>query len=195
MRVIGGSARGRRLKAPRGLRTRPMADKIREALFSMLDSLGIRPQRVLDLYAGSGAIGIETLSRGARWVDFVDRSAAACAVIRDNLAATGFADRGAVHCTTVQAFLRRPPREPYDFVIMDPPYADPTIHETMLAVARSPHVRDGTVLVVGHSPRVPMPERLDGLEQLRDRCHGDSCVAIYVIRRGERARAEAEGEQ
>jgi 16S rRNA (guanine966-N2)-methyltransferase len=59
MRVIGGSARGRRLKAPRGLRTRPMADKIREALFSMLDSLGIRPQRVLDLYAGSGAIGIE----------------------------------------------------------------------------------------------------------------------------------------
>lgn len=83
----------------------------------------------------------------------------------------------------MQAFLRRPPREPYDFVIMDPPYADPTIHETMLAVAHSPHVRDGAVLVVGHSPRVPMPERMDGLEQLRDRCHGDSCVAIYVIRR------------
>lgn len=183
MRVIGGSARGRRLKAPRGLRTRPMADKIREALFAMLDSLSIRPRRVLDLYAGSGAVGIEALSRGAEWVDFVERSAAACAVIRDNLVTTGFADRAAVHCTTVQAFLRRPPREPYDFVIMDPPYADPTIHETMLAVAHSPHVRDGAVLVVGHSPRVPMPERMDGLEQLRDRCHGDSCVAIYVIRR------------
>jgi len=160
-----------------------MADKIREALFAMLDSLSIRPRRVLDLYAGSGAVGIEALSRGAEWVDFVERSAAACAVIRDNLVTTGFADRAAVHCTTVQAFLRRPPREPYDFVIMDPPYADPTIHETMLAVAHSPHVRDGTVLVVGHSPRVPMPERIDGLEQLRDRCHGDSCVAIYVIRR------------
>ncbi len=183
MRVIGGSARGRRLKAPRGLRTRPMADKIREALFAMLDSLGIRPRRVLDLYAGSGAVGIEALSRGAEWVDFVERSAAACAVIRDNLGTTGFADRGAVHCTTVEAFLRRPPREPYDFVIMDPPYADPTIHETMLAIARSSHVQDGTVLVVGHSPRVPMPERMDGLEQLRDRCHGDSCVAIYSIRR------------
>lgn len=192
MRVIGGSARGRRLKAPRGLRTRPMADKIREALFAMLDSLSIRPRRVLDLYAGSGAVGIEALSRGAEWVDFVERSAAACAVIRDNLVTTGFADRAAVHCTTVQAFLRRPPREPYDFVIMDPPYADPTIHETMLAVAHSPHVRDGTVLVVGHSPRVPMPERIDGLEQLRDRCHGDSCVAIYVIRRSGPDGSEAE---
>lgn len=189
MRIIGGSARGRRLKAPRGMRTRPMADKIREALFAMLESLGVRPRRVLDLYAGSGAIGIEALSRGAEWVDFVERSAAACAVIRDNLVATGFAGKGAVHCTTVQAFLRRPPREPYDFVIMDPPYADPTIHETMVAVARSPHVREGTVLVVGHSPRVPMPERLDGLAQLRDRCHGDSCVAIYVVQR------EREGEE
>ncbi|MCX2727314.1 16S rRNA (guanine(966)-N(2))-methyltransferase RsmD [Thermomicrobium sp. 4228-Ro] len=193
MRVIGGTARGRRLKAPRGLRTRPMADKIREALFAMLDSLGIRPRRVLDLYAGSGAVGIEALSRGAEWVDFVERSAAACAVIRDNLASTGFAERAAVHCTTVQAFLRRPPRgEPYDFVIMDPPYADPTIHETMVAVAHSPHVGDGTILVIGHSPRVPMPERLNGLEQLRDRCHGDSCVAIYVIRRHEANEGEAE---
>ncbi|MDW7982028.1 MAG: 16S rRNA (guanine(966)-N(2))-methyltransferase RsmD [Thermomicrobium sp.] len=183
MRVISGIARGRRLKAPRGLRTRPMADKIREALFAMVDALGIRPRRVLDLYAGSGAVGIEALSRGAEWVDFVDRSAAACAVIRENLATTGFASRAAVHCTTVRGFLQRPAREPYDFVIMDPPYADPTIHETMRAVAQSPLVRDGTILVVGHSPRVPMPERVDGLEQLRDRCHGDSCVAIYVVRR------------
>lgn len=193
MRVIGGSARGRRLKAPRGLRTRPMADKIREALFAMLASLGIQPRRVLDLYAGSGAIGIETLSRGAEWVDFVDRSAAACAVIRDNLMSTGFVNRGAVHCTTVQAFLRRPTREPYDFVVMDPPYADPAIHQTMLALAHSPHVQEGTILVVGHSPRVPMPEHVNGLEQLRDRCHGDSCVAIYVVR--SQVKREHEGEQ
>ncbi len=187
MRVIGGTARGHRLKAPRGMRTRPMADKIREALFSMLETLGVRPQRVLDLYAGSGAIGIEALSRGAQWADFVERSPAACAVIRENLEHTGFRDRAAVHCTTVASFLahRAQAELPYDFIIMDPPYADPHIVDTMVAIARWPAAADGAVLVVGHSPRVSLPEALDGLEQLRDRCHGDSCVAIYRLRRQE----------
>lgn len=185
MRVIGGSARGRRLKAPRGMRTRPMADKIREALFSMLDALGVRPRRVLDLYAGSGAIGIEALSRGAEWADFVERSPAACSVIRDNLEQTGFGDRAAVHCMPVSTFLTRMSRtrEPYDFIIMDPPYADPHIVETMATIARWPGAGDGAILVVGHSPRVLLPEAVDGLIQLRDRCHGDSCVAIYELRR------------
>jgi 16S rRNA (guanine966-N2)-methyltransferase len=94
-----------------------MADKIREALFSMLASLQIRPRRVLDLYAGSGAIGIEALSRGAQWVDFVDMSSAACAVIRQNLENTGFRDRAAVHCMPVRSFLARV-REPYDCAIV-----------------------------------------------------------------------------
>lgn len=193
MRVIGGTARGHRLKAPRGMRTRPMADKIREALFSMLDSLGVRPRRVADLYAGSGAIGIEALSRGAEWVDFVERSPAACAVIRENLEHTGFRDRAAVHCTTVTSFLARRGAVdvPYDFIIMDPPYADPQILTMMGAVARWPAAADGAVLVVGHSPRVALPETLDGLERLRDRCHGDSCVAIYRLQRGAASGASA----
>ncbi len=186
MRVIGGTARGHRLKAPRGMRTRPMADKIREALFSMLEALGVRPRRVVDLYAGSGAIGIEALSRGAEWVDFVERSPAACAVIRENLEHTGFRDRAAVHCTTVASFLARggKDRDPYDFIIMDPPYADPQILEVIGAIARWPAAADGAILVIGHSPRVALPETLDGLERLRDRCHGDSCVAIYRLHRG-----------
>jgi 16S rRNA (guanine966-N2)-methyltransferase len=178
MRVISGTARGHRLKAPRGMRTRPMADKIREAAFSMLASLGVQPVRVLDLYAGSGSVGIEALSRGAEWVDFVEHNAAACAVIRDNLASTRFTERAAVHQTTVEGFIGWV-REPYDFIIMDPPYASPTIPDVIAALARSPAVERGTILLIGHSPRVALPERIGGLELLRQRCHGDSCFSIY----------------
>lgn len=170
------------------MRTRPMADKVREAAFSMLDSMGISPERVLDLYAGSGSVGIEALSRGASWVDFVEQNAAACAVIRDNLASTGFAAQARVHQRPVQAFVSRV-EEPYDFVIMDPPYADPEIIPTMAAVGGSGAVEDGTVLLIGHSPRVELPESIGPWRRLRERCHGDSCFSIYeaVVNGDERA--------
>src|SRR6186997_1338569 len=86
MRVIAGEAKGRYLKGPAGTFTRPMQDKIKEALFSMMDSLDIEVDRMLDLYAGTGSIGIEALSRGATWAEFVDQNAAACKVVRENIA-------------------------------------------------------------------------------------------------------------
>lgn len=180
MRVIAGSMKGHRLKVPPSSRTRPMSQRIREALFSVLMSLGVQPRRVLDLYAGSGGIGIEALSRGAEWCDFVEQNAAACAVIRDNLRSTRFEDRAAVHQTTVEAFLNRP-LDPYDFIIMDPPYADPRIVETLGAVARSRAVEDGTIVAVGHSPRIDLPDELGPLRRLRLRCHGDSCFSVYEV--------------
>lgn len=178
MRVISGSARGRHLKAPKGLRTRPMADKIREAAFSMLASLGVQPDRVLDLYAGSGSVGIEALSRGASSVDFVEQNGAACGVIRDNLLAVGFDDRATVNQTTVGSFLARA-GNPYDFVIMDPPYADPEILDTLASLEASRAIENGTILLIGHSPRVQLPEQVGRLRCLRHRCHGDSCFSIF----------------
>ena len=161
-----------------------MADKIKGALFSMLDSLGVAPDRVLDLYAGTGSIGIEALSRGAEHADFVERNAAAAAVVRANLAHTKFADRSAVHQMAVDAFLaaaERPggAREPYDLVTMDPPYADPEIVPTLQRVGRSPLVQSGAMVAIGHSPRVSLPERAGRLVRLRERCHGDSCFSVY----------------
>jgi 16S rRNA (guanine966-N2)-methyltransferase len=181
MRVIAGEARGFTLKAPAGMRTRPMADKIKGALFSMLMSLGIEPRRVLDLYAGSGAVGIEALSRSAEWADFVEQRADACAVIHDNLRHTKFDGISAVHQVSVESFLARRPGEPYDFVIMDPPYADPQIIPTLERLGRSALVAPGTIVVIGHSPRVTLPPALPPLQQLRQRCHGDSCFAIYEV--------------
>jgi 16S rRNA (guanine966-N2)-methyltransferase len=181
MRVIAGERRGFRLKGPAGSFTRPMADKIKGALFNALASLDVQPERVLDLYAGTGSIGIEALSRGASWADFVDKGREQVRVIRDNLGTTGFADRARVHRMGVGQYLATATAEPYDFIILDPPYADPGILETLESVADSQLVQSGTIVVIGHWPRIDMPERLGRLECLRNRCHGDSCFSVYEV--------------
>jgi 16S rRNA (guanine966-N2)-methyltransferase len=157
-----------------------MADKIKEALFSVLASLGVEYDRVLDLYAGSGGIGIEALSRGASWCDFVDRDSHAVRAIRENLEHVGFADRGRIHQVPVLTAIRNA-HEPYDMVTFDPPYADPDIISTLDALSLSNAVRDGTIVAVGHSPRVDLPERIGRLEKLRGRCHGDSCFSVFDV--------------
>jgi 16S rRNA (guanine966-N2)-methyltransferase len=180
MRVISGSAKGRRLKGPPSSATRPMADKIKESLFSMLASLSVELDRVLDLYAGTGSIGIEALSRGATWADFVEQSPAAAAVIRSNLEHVGFDSMARVHVTPVASYLTRR-EEPYDFVILDPPYADPEIRQTLERLAASPLVQSGTIVAIGHWPRLDLPDSMGSLVRLRQRCHGDSCVSIFEI--------------
>jgi 16S rRNA (guanine966-N2)-methyltransferase len=183
VRVIAGERRGFQLKGPAGRFTRPMADKIKGAVFSMLASLGVEPERVLDLYAGTGGIGIEALSRGAERADFVEQNAAAAAVVRANIAHTRYEDVARVHQESVTTFIARaerdPDTEPYDLIIMDPPYADPELVPILERVGASPLVESGTVLVIGHSPRVALPEHAGKLTRLRERCHGDSCFSIY----------------
>lgn len=180
MRVISGSARGRTLKGPPSAATRPMADKIKGALFNSLASLGVEPEAVLDLYAGTGSVGIEALSRGATRGDFVDQGREQCAVIRDNLATTGFDTVARVHQTPVRSYIAGA-RSTYDFVIVDPPYADPDIVETLELLAASTLVQSGSIVVLGHWPRIQLPDRIGRLESLRNRCHGDSCFSIYEV--------------
>lgn len=180
MRVISGSARGRRLKGPPSAATRPMADKIKGALFNALASLGVEPEIVLDLYAGTGNIGIEALSRGARRADFVDQGRDQCATIRANLATTGFTPAGAVHQMPVHTFIANA-RGSYDFIVLDPPYAALDIIETLERLAASSLVQSGTIVVLGHWPRIELPERIGRLDRLRHRCHGDSCFSIYEV--------------
>src|SRR5438105_11521226 len=105
MRVISGTAKGRPLKAPPGLSTRPMTDRLKTSLFDTLTPYGIGGARVLDLYAGSGSLGIEMLSRGANWADFVEQNQAACRIIADNLRTTGLSDRARVYTMPVARFI------------------------------------------------------------------------------------------
>jgi 16S rRNA (guanine966-N2)-methyltransferase len=183
MRVITGEAKGRKLKGPPSTATRPMQDKIKEALFSALESLDLDIGRVLDLYAGTGGIGIEALSRGAEWADFVDQQKAACDVVRWNLAHTGLASRSAVHQMPVPAFLRRK-EQPYDLVILDPPYADPAIGETLEMLGDSQLVESGTIVALGHWPKFDSDSGTGTLRLIKRRCHGDSCFSIFEVARG-----------
>ncbi len=180
MRVITGRAKGHRLKAPKGMGTRPMLDRVKEALFSVLEGYGRIQGRVLDLYAGTGSLGIECLSRGASWADFVEQNKHVCTIIADNLAHTRLDAFARVHNMPVARYVgsARPP-EKYAIIVMDPPYADPKIEDTIRAVAHSGLLDDEGLLIVGHSPRVVLADGYRPLVRKKFRRLGDSCFSIY----------------
>jgi 16S rRNA (guanine966-N2)-methyltransferase len=178
MRVIAGDAKGFQLKGPERRTTRPATDLVRGATFSILESLASDWALVLDLFSGTGAMGIEALSRGAGWVDFVDRQRRCCDIIKQNLAKTRLAERAHVYCMEVEKAISILDRE-YDIVIMDPPYANRAIGETIGKLANSRLVGAETIVVVTHSPHLTLETRYPPLGLLKERRHGDSCIAIY----------------
>jgi len=178
MRVIAGRAKGHRLAGPPSRATRPTSDLVRGAIFSALESMGADLSRALDLYAGSGALGIEALSRGAQRCDFVERDARACASIRQNLSKTGFEGQGEVLCLPVERALPRL-SGPYTLVLADPPYALAATATLELLAERGLVEAGRTTLVLEHSSREEAPERLAGLSRLKSLRHGDSAVSVY----------------
>ncbi len=142
MRVVAGTARGRRLAAPPGTSTRPTSDRVREATFNALESLGaVDGAAVLDLFAGSGALGIEALSRGAGRAVFVERDPRVLAVVRANLAATGLAGQATVVRSDALRFLAAASAGPFDLALLDPPYHfDDRAWEELLARVDAPLV-------------------------------------------------------
>jgi 16S rRNA (guanine966-N2)-methyltransferase len=178
MRVVAGRLGGRRLRAPRGRDTRPTSDRVREALFSMLGPLD--GARVLDLYAGSGALGIEALSRGAASATLVERDARAVAVIRANLEALALgAEEAQVVNGPAAAALRDASRrgDTYDLVLLDPPYRDAATLGRELTQAL-PAVLAPNARVVAESDR-RSPLEL-GLPVLRERRYGDTLIRIHA---------------
>jgi len=169
MRVVAGTARGRRLRTPPGAATRPTADRVREATFNALWSLGVLDgATVLDLFAGSGALGIEALSRGASHATFVDNDARAVEVIRANLETTGLADRATV--VRSEAIRYSADIGPVDLALLDPPYVlDDDVWRRLLGALHA-----GTV--VAESDReVPMPSPW---RVLRSKRYGGTVVLI-----------------
>jgi 16S rRNA (guanine966-N2)-methyltransferase len=173
MRVIAGAARGRALQAPPGKDTRPTSDRAREGLFSTLATLtDITGARVLDLYAGSGAVGLEALSRGASAAVFVESDVRAAAVIRRNSEAVGLAGARVV-VDRVERFLAGD-QAAYDVVFLDPPYdvADDIVARVLTAV----RLTDQGLLVVERSSRSPEPPWPDGVERVKERRYGEGAL-------------------
>jgi 16S rRNA (guanine966-N2)-methyltransferase len=180
MRVIAGEAKGRRLTGPRSARLRPTTDRVREALFSALGA-GVAGARVLDLYAGSGALGIEALSRGAASAVFVDADPGAVETVRANLALTGLADRAAVVRQTAERYVATPPAEPFDLVLMDPPYAGGVPSAVLAALATKGFLASEAevVLEVRDQPdRAGDHPDVGGLRVVSRRRYGDSALVF-----------------
>ncbi len=178
MRVIAGTARGHQLKAPRRRATRPATDLVRGAIFAILETTTDNWSRVLDLYSGSGALGIEALSRGAGWVDFVDHEPKCCAIIRQNLEKTKLVSRAHVYCCSVSKALTFLDEE-YSIILMDPPYSDSSIGNVINQLAASNLVGTDTTVVVTHSPHLTLDSHYGPIGLTKERRHGDSCIAVY----------------
>lgn len=177
-RVIAGTAGGLRLDVPRGRWVRPTADRVKEALFSSLGDLS--GLVVLDLYAGSGGLGIEALSRGAARVVFVERDPAAVAVIRANLDRTGLVDRALVVAADAVRFCGLPDGGPFDLLLLDPPYdtgLDTVVDHVGSMISRDA-VRAGARIVVERDRRrtEPVPRLLP---HERDRTYGDTVLRFF----------------
>lgn len=178
MRVTGGKVKGTPLKSPPRRSIRPTTSVARQAIFSLLDNTSATWHRILDLYAGTGALGIEALSRGAEWVDFVDRRKACCDIIRSNLKRTGELQRAHVYCCGVSralGFLENS----YDIIFVDPPYSDPSIDNLLLNLAKSRLVGEDCTVVLCHANRFPLSSRYDGLRLVKQRRYGDTFIFIY----------------
>jgi len=183
MRIIAGEAKGCSLKCPRTPKIRPTADKVREAVFSALQSRNIDWSCILDMYAGTGAMGIEALSRGAAEADFVEINHSCCSAITDNLNVTGFYDRAHVYRLDAMKALNILTQQ-YSLVFLDPPYSNKENPAIMPKLANSPLVHSGSTIVLEHYHRME-PETFYGTFQaVTTLSHGDTHVTIYQCKGG-----------
>ena len=178
-RLIGGSAGGRRLGTPRGAATRPTSDRVREALFSAIEAWcgSLSELRFLDLYAGSGAVGLEAWSRGAGVVTLVEQDRRTAALISTNARTLGFARAGVV-AASVAATLRKAPSAPYDIVFLDPPYplTEAELGADLALLADHEWLVPGALIVVERSSRSPEPTWPPGLTDARSRRYGETTL-------------------
>lgn len=177
-RIIAGQLKGRRLATPDGDRTRPTSDRVREALFGALEAtLDLDGVRFLDLYAGSGAVGLEAFSRGAAWVTFMESHAGAARVVRRNLDAFDLKGRADVVTAKLPGALDTPPQQPYDVVFADPPYDvdDAKLEATLSRLTQGWLDADAEVIVErrARSGAPPWPAKLT---QARSRAYGDTVL-------------------
>jgi 16S rRNA (guanine966-N2)-methyltransferase len=178
VRVIAGELGGRRLRAPRGLSTRPTSDRVREALFMALEPLtGLH---VVDLFAGSGAMGIEALSRGGAHADFVESDRRARAVLEENLSTLGIESRATVWALSLPQGLNRMRGviERADLILLDPPYGGSDATAALMAIGEF-ELLDSVRIVLESHARDDVAERFGRLERVRDRRYGETRVSTY----------------
>ena len=179
MRVVGGKAKGRRLKGAVIPGVRPTSERARAAIFNVLPPWLCQDTRVLDLFAGTGSLGIEALSRGAAWADFVERNRRQCQALQANLEATGFSGQATAHCADISRILNNL-AGPYQLVLLDPPYKMEELSEFLESLAATPGlVSEAGMVVVGHSRHVSLEREYGPLRLYSHRRYGDNLVDFF----------------
>lgn len=177
-RITGGSQRGQRLRSARGPGLRPTSERVRAAIFSMIGGAAVENARVLDLYAGTGAMGIEALSRGASWADFAEVHAGRCRDIRDSLLDMGLDERGRVYRARVEKALDLVDGD-YGLVLIDPPYELDPWSNLMERLGTGRLLAEGAYVVAEHYQKRQLAEIYGGLVRVKSRRHGDTSISIY----------------
>ena len=185
MRVVAGSARGTVLKTPEGMLTRPTADRVKEAVFSILH-FDVQEALGLDLFGGTGQLGIEALSRGAKRAVFVDHQQKACELIRENLRRTRFSERASVVRGDYLDYLKRT-REQFDIILLDPPYAENFLENALNCIAEIDFLRDNGIIVTERPLEKALDIQLPGFSRSRDYKYGKTLITLY--------RRQSEGEE
>lgn len=177
MRVITGTARGTVLKAPEGLQTRPTADRVKEAMFSIIQ-FDVPAARVLDLFGGSGQLGIEALSRGAKSAVFVDDNQKACDLIRENLRRTKLSEQGRVVRGDYQAYLCSC-NEKFDIIFLDPPYAEVFLENSLIIISEIDILQTNGIIVAERPLGKDLLCDLPGFSRSRDYKYGNCVLTVY----------------
>lgn len=178
LRITGGEFRGRRLRVQKSADLRPTSDRVRGAIFSIIGREAVEGARVLDLYAGTGALGIEALSRGAVWADFVEANGRRAQELRANLQALELSDRSRVHTGKVETVVDRL-EGGYDLVIADPPYSLDDLTDLLEILNKKGTLVDESVVVIEHRHDTDIAEVHKRLELVTRRRYGDTSVSIY----------------
>ena len=177
MRVITGTARGVQLKTPDGLKTRPTSDRVKEALFSIIQ-FDLPCARVLDLFGGTGQLGIEALSRGAKSAVFVDEGEKACALIRENLKRTKLSEQAKVIRSDYMQYLHTC-RETFDIVFLDPPYAEVFLENALNKLAEIDILESGAIIVAERPVDKDLPWEISGFTKSKDYKYGNTVLTLY----------------
>ena len=177
MRVITGKARGVQLKTPEGMLTRPTADRVKEALFSIIN-FDLPGAAVLDLFGGTGQLGIEALSRGANSAVFVDQREDACKIIRENLRRTKLESQGRVVRSDYLDYLRRS-KEKFDIILLDPPYAEVFLENALKCITEIDILKSDGIIVAERPVEKELPFEFEGYTRSKDYKYGKTLLTIY----------------
>ena len=183
MRIISGTSRGRRLATPKSQAIRPTSDRVKESIFNSLGS-EVEGKTVLDLFAGTGNLGIEALSRGAKKALFVEKGRQALRLIQINLAQVGMEDRSEILPKDVSRAIGilNQRGESFDLILMDPPYEKGLIQRTLLKLDSHRIYHEDSILIVEHDRREPIPEKVEGWTLARQRRIGDTLISFLIPR-------------